>query len=80
MPRADNFCPIEMKSNEVLCKTNPLGVKGGGEAGTVGALAAIMNAINNALAQAGADYLSMPCTPEKVWQALQQAKAQKAAE
>src|SRR5579864_6350345 len=80
MPRADDFCPIEMESNEVLCKTNPLGVKGGGEAGTVGALAAIMNAINNALAQAGAEYLSMPCTPEKVWQALQRAKARKAAE
>ena len=39
MPRADDFCAIEMESNEVLCKTNPLGVKGGGEAGTVGALA-----------------------------------------
>ncbi len=80
MPRADNFCAIEMESNEVLCKTNPLGVKGGGEAGTVGALAAIMNAVNDALAQAGADYVAMPCTPQKVWQALQDAKTRKAAE
>jgi carbon-monoxide dehydrogenase large subunit len=73
MPRADNFCAIEMESNEVPTKTNPLGVKGGGEAGTVGALAAIMNAINDALAQEGAPYVQMPCTPEKVWRALQDA-------
>ncbi len=80
MPRADNFCAIEMESNDVLCKTNPLGVKGGGEAGTVGALATIMNAINDALAQVGAAYVAMPCTPEKVWRALQDAKGRKAAE
>ena len=80
MPRADNFCAIEMESNEVPTKTNPLGVKGGGEAGTVGALAAIMNAINDALARAGAPYVQMPATPEKVWRALQQAKGARAAE
>ncbi len=81
MPRADNFCAIEMESNEVPTKTNPLGVKGGGEAGTVGALAAIMNAVNDALVQAGAAYVQMPCTPEKIWQALQEAAgAKKAAE
>lgn len=77
MPRADNFCAFEMKSNEVPAKTNPLGVKGGGEAGTVGGLGAVMNAINDALAQAGADYVQMPCTPEKVWRALQAAKAKR---
>ncbi len=80
MPRASDFCPIEMASNEVPTKTNPLGVKGGGEAGTVGALAAIMNAINDALAQIGAGYVQMPCTPEKVWRALQQARAKGAAD
>jgi len=69
-----------MESNEVPCKTNPLGVKGGGEAGTVGGLAAVMNAINDALAQAGAPYVQMPCTPEKVWRALQDARSRKAAE
>jgi carbon-monoxide dehydrogenase large subunit len=80
MPRADNFCAIEMESNEVPTKTNPLGVKGGGEAGTVGALAAIMNAINDALAQEGAAYVQMPCTPQKIWRALQAARMKRAAE
>jgi len=70
MPRADNFCAIEMESNEVPTKTNPLGVKGAGEAGTVGALPAVMNAINNAMASAGAAYVQMPATPEKIWRAL----------
>ncbi len=78
MPRADNFCAIEMESNEVPTKTNLLGVKGGGEAGTVGGLAAAMNAINDALAQAGAAYVQMPCTPEKVWRALQDARKEAA--
>jgi carbon-monoxide dehydrogenase large subunit len=79
MPRASDFCAIEMESNEVPAKTNALGVKGGGEAGTVGGLAAMMNAINDALARAGADYLQMPCTPERVWRALEAAKAKRAA-
>jgi carbon-monoxide dehydrogenase large subunit len=79
MPRADDLCAIEMESNPVPTKTNPLGVKGGGEAGTVGGLAAVMNAINDALAQAGAPYVQMPCTPEKVWRALQAAKTKAAA-
>jgi len=80
MPRATDFCDFEMESNEVLAKTNPLGVKGGGEAGTVGGLAAMMNAINDALARAGAPYVQMPCTPQKVWQALQAARMKQAAE
>ena len=54
---------------------NPLGVKGAGESGTTGSLAAIMNAINDALAQEGAPYVQMPCTPEKVWRALQEANS-----
>jgi aerobic carbon-monoxide dehydrogenase large subunit len=79
MPRASDFCAIEMESNEVPAKTNPLGVKGGGEAGTVGGLAAMMNAINDALARAGADYVQMPCTAEKVWRALEAARSKRAA-
>ncbi len=79
MPRATDMPSFAMETNEVPTKTNPLGVKGAGEAGTVGALPAVMNAINDALAQAGADYIQMPCLPEKVWQALQQAKAKTAA-
>ncbi|HUB97267.1 MAG TPA: xanthine dehydrogenase family protein molybdopterin-binding subunit [Stellaceae bacterium] len=70
MPRADDLPSFGMETNEVPCKTNPLGVKGAGEAGTVGALPAVMNAINDALAQAGVHYLQMPCTPMRIWEAL----------
>ncbi len=70
MPRADIFPPIEVGENEVPTKLNPLGVKGAGEAGTVGALPAVMNAVNDALASVGAPYVQMPCTAEKVWRAL----------
>ena len=75
MPRATDMPSFAMETNEVPCKTNPLGVKGAGEAGTVGALPAVMNAVNDALAQAGVDYVQMPCTPMKVWHALHQAKS-----
>ena len=75
MPRAGDLCAIEMATNEVPTKTNPLGVKGAGEAGTVGALPAVMSAINNALAARGAPYVQMPATAEKVWRALQAAGA-----
>jgi carbon-monoxide dehydrogenase large subunit len=57
----------------VPTKTNPLGVKGAGESGTVGALASVMNAINAVLAEVGAPYVHMPATPEKVWRALRAA-------
>ena len=80
MPRADDLPSLKVESNSVPTKSNPLGVKGAGEAGTVGALSSIMNAINDALARAGAPYVQMPATPEKVWRALQQAKGARAAE
>jgi carbon-monoxide dehydrogenase large subunit len=80
MPRADNFCTFELGENEVPTKTNPLGVKGAGESGTVGALSAVMNAVNDALARVGAPYVQMPATPEKVWRALQVAKQNMRAE
>ena len=73
MPRAGDFCPFVLGENEVPTMTNPLGVKGAGESGTVGALASVMNAINDALRRAGAGYLEMPATPEKVWRALREA-------
>jgi aerobic carbon-monoxide dehydrogenase large subunit len=75
MPRAGDLPSIGVETNEVPCKTNPLGVKGAGEAGTVGALPAVMNAINDALFQAGVQYLQMPCTPMKIWRALHEAKS-----
>jgi carbon-monoxide dehydrogenase large subunit len=73
MPRADNFSNIEIVSNAVPTKLNPLGVKGAGEAGTVGALPAVMNAIHNALADVGVTHLDMPASPDRVWRAIRDA-------
>jgi aerobic carbon-monoxide dehydrogenase large subunit len=66
MPRADDLPNIISDMHPVLCTTNPLGVKGVGEAGTTASLAAVMNAV----ADAGAN-IDMPATPERVWRALQ---------
>jgi carbon-monoxide dehydrogenase large subunit len=74
MPRAGDFCAFRLGENEVPTKTNPLGVKGAGESGTVGALSSVMNAVNDALARVGAPYVQMPATPEKVWRAMRAAK------
>ncbi|HXO03151.1 MAG TPA: molybdopterin cofactor-binding domain-containing protein, partial [Stellaceae bacterium] len=65
MPRADDLPDIISGMHPVLCTTNPLGVKGVGEAGTTASLAAVMNAV----ADAGAN-IDMPATPERVWRAL----------
>ena len=72
MPRADDFCDFNISAKEVPTARNPLGVKGVGEAGTVGAMPAVMNAINDALHRAGASAIEMPATAEKVWRALQE--------
>ena len=74
MPRADDFCPIEIESAPVPTKLNPLGAKGAGEAGTVGALPAVMLAVLDALQPLGVTALDMPATPERVWQAIRAAK------
>jgi carbon-monoxide dehydrogenase large subunit len=74
MPRAHDFCGFTLGENEVPTKLNPLGVKGAGESGTVGALAAVMNAVNDAMAHIGADYVQMPATPEKIWTAIAKAR------
>ncbi len=74
MPRADDFCAFDLGSHPVPTKTNPLGVKGAGECGTVGGLAAVMNAINDALAPVGVRNLLMPATPERVWRAIRDAQ------
>lgn len=73
MPRAADVPPIISVNLEVPTALNPLGVKGVGEAGTVGALAATTNAICNALAPAGVRHLDMPATPLRVWEALRDA-------
>ncbi len=70
MPRADDFPMFELWSENIPTKRNPLGVKGAGEAGTCGAIPAVMNAVNDALFHAGAARIEMPATPEKVWRAL----------
>jgi carbon-monoxide dehydrogenase large subunit len=70
MPRADTMCNIAVKSNPVPTRTNPLGAKGAGEAGTVGALPAVMLAILNALKPLGVTELDMPATSCRVWQAI----------
>jgi carbon-monoxide dehydrogenase large subunit len=73
MPRADDVPSFEVDSHEVPTQVNPLGAKGVGEAGTVGALPALVNAVNDALAPLGVRHLDMPMTPERVWRAIQQA-------
>ena len=70
MPRAHDFCPFELHENPVPTASNPLGVKGAGETGTCGALPAVMNAVNDALASIGAPEIEMPATPEKTWRAI----------
>ena len=70
MPHAADFCPIDIKSNPVPTKTNPLGVKGAGEAGCVGALPAVANAVVDALAVFGVRDIAMPATPERIWRAI----------
>ena len=75
MPRADDMCAMKVESNPVVTKANPLGVKGAGEAGCVGALPAVISAITDALSVYGIDYIEMPATAERVWQAIQSAKA-----
>ena len=71
MPRADDFSMIEVKSNRVPTRTNPLGVKGAGEAGNVGALPAVVNAVVDALSEFGVTHIEMPATPERIWRAMQ---------
>jgi len=75
MPRADDLCAIEVDEHTVPTKINPLGAKGAGEAGTVGALPAVMNAALDALAPLGIKHIEMPLTPERVWRAIRQARA-----
>jgi len=73
MPRASDLCNIAVGSHPVPTKLNPLGVKGAGEAGTVGAMPVVMSAIIDALAALGVRSFDMPATPERVWRAIQEA-------
>jgi len=75
MPRADDFSDVVIEDNPVPTPTNPLGVKGAGEAGTVGSLSAGVNAIVDALSVFGIRHIDTPCTPYRVWQAIRDAGA-----
>ena len=79
MPRAGDLPDIATGSHPVLTKTNALGVKGAGEGGTVGALPAVMNAVNDALGALGIRHLEMPCTAERLWRAIREARQGRAA-
>jgi carbon-monoxide dehydrogenase large subunit len=70
MPRADTLPPIRAEFHPVRCTTNALGAKGVGEAGTTAALAAVMNAIADAVPDGRGAAIDMPATAEKVWRAF----------
>ena len=74
LPRADQLPPLATEISEVPSTSNPLGLRGGGEGGTTPALAAVVNAIVDALAELGVEHLEMPATPERVWRAIQAAR------
>jgi carbon-monoxide dehydrogenase large subunit len=74
MPRAHHAPDFSVYSHPVPAKTNPLGVKGCGEAGCAGGLTSIMNAVVDALSVYGIKHIDMPATPQRVWQAIQKAK------
>ncbi|MFY9898094.1 MAG: aldehyde oxidase, partial [Xanthobacteraceae bacterium] len=75
MPRAADLIGFHVESNPVPTKTNPLGVKGAGEAGNVGALPAVTNALVDALSVLGIRHIDLPATPERLWRAIQDARA-----
>ena len=79
MPRAVDLPSIDANMEEVACKTNPLGVKGIGESGTIGAPPTVINAVIDALRPLGVEQIDMPATPLRVWQTIRQAQAKGAA-
>jgi len=74
MPRADTFPEIKTALSEVPSPSNRLGVRSGGEGGTTPALAAVINAIVDALSELGVRHIEMPATPEGVWRAIRAAR------
>jgi carbon-monoxide dehydrogenase large subunit len=71
LPRADDTPAFTFETRNVPCRTNPLGVKGAGEAGTIGACPAVMNAVVDALWRAyRIRHVDMPVTPQRLWAAL----------
>ena len=79
MPRASDFPDLLSELTEVPAKTNPLGIKGAGEAGATGAPPAVVSAILDALRPLGIQHIDMPATPNKIWHAIRAANGAKAA-
>jgi carbon-monoxide dehydrogenase large subunit len=79
MPRADTLPSFTTDLMEVPSPSNPLGVRAGGEGGTTPALAAVINAVVDALREFGVTHMDMPATPERIWRAIENGKAAKAA-
>jgi aerobic carbon-monoxide dehydrogenase large subunit len=79
MPRSDDFPELVSELTEVPAKTNPLGVKGAGEAGATGAPPAVIGAILDALRPLGIDHIDMPATPSRIWAAIRAHEAKAAA-
>ena len=78
LPRAEDIPPMEVGDHPSPAKSNPLGTKGCGEAGCAGSLVCIVNAVVDALSEYGITHIDMPLTPERVWRAIQDAKAKAA--
>jgi carbon-monoxide dehydrogenase large subunit len=74
LPRADTLPFFTTEISEVPSTSNPLGLRGGGEGGTTPALAAVVNAIVDALAELGVEHIEMPATPERVWRTIHAAQ------
>jgi carbon-monoxide dehydrogenase large subunit len=79
MPRAEDFPEMLSELTEVPATTNPLGIKGAGEAGATGAPPAVISAILDALKPLGIEQIDMPATPSRVWAAIQASGAAKVA-
>ncbi len=75
LPRADDFPSFTTALSEVPSKSHPLGFRGGGEGGITPALGVIINAVVDAVADLGVTHIDMPASPERVWQAIREAKA-----
>jgi aerobic carbon-monoxide dehydrogenase large subunit len=79
MPRADTLPSFTTDLMEIPSPSNPLGVRAGGEGGTTPALGAVINAVVDALRDYGVTHMDMPATPERIWRAIADGKAAKAA-
>ena len=75
MPRAGLVSNLKLLDHPVPTQLNPLGAKGVGEAGVTGSLPALMNAVVDALRSAGVSHFELPATPQRIWQALRQARS-----